>query len=170
MSGWLLRHLQSALFAAGRMARAPVATAFTVLVIAIALTLPTALALGIQSVRFSTGEFANAVDVSVYFKRDVPLEKARQLAASVKPELPIVFTGLRPGEKLHEELVADSDSALPSSHPQILVSRLGPLAAADVLAAAQDLTLRARAGDDAGLRARLAAILPDFDPAPAAGG
>jgi cell division protein FtsX len=84
MSGWLLRHVQSALFAAGRLARAPVSTAFTVLVIAIALTLPTALALGIHSVRSSTGEFANAVDVSVYFKRDVPIEKARQLAASLR--------------------------------------------------------------------------------------
>ena len=84
MSGWLLRHLQSALFAAGRLARAPVSTAFTVLVIAIALTLPTALALGIHSVRSATGDFANAVDVSVYFKQDVPLEKARQLAASLR--------------------------------------------------------------------------------------
>ena len=45
MIGWLTRHLQSALFAAGRLARAPLATAFTVLVIAIALTLPTALGL-----------------------------------------------------------------------------------------------------------------------------
>ena len=31
MTGWVLRHVQSALFAAGRLARMPVATAFTVL-------------------------------------------------------------------------------------------------------------------------------------------
>jgi cell division transport system permease protein len=96
MSGWLLRHLQSALFAAGRMARAPVSTAFTVLVIAIALTLPTALALGIQSVRSSTGEFANAVDVSVFFKKDVPLEKAGQLAASLRQRSGIARVDLIP--------------------------------------------------------------------------
>jgi cell division transport system permease protein len=96
MSGWLLRHLQSALFAAGRMARAPVSTAFTVLVIAIALTLPTALALGIQSVRSSTGEFANAVDVSVFFKKDVPLEKAGQLAASLRQRSGIARVELIP--------------------------------------------------------------------------
>lgn len=84
MTGWILRHVQSSLFAAGRLARAPLATAFTVLVIAIALTLPTALGLTIVSVREATGGFANAVDVSVYFKQDVPAEKARQLAASLR--------------------------------------------------------------------------------------
>ncbi len=84
MIGWATRHVQSALFAAGRLARAPIATAFTVLVIAIALTLPTALALTIVSVRAATGDFANAVDVSVYFKQDVSLEKARQLSASLR--------------------------------------------------------------------------------------
>jgi cell division transport system permease protein len=84
MIGWLTRHLQSALFAAGRLARAPLATTFTVLVIAVALTLPMALGLAIISVRDATGDFSNAVDVTVYFKQDVPVEKARQLAASLR--------------------------------------------------------------------------------------
>ncbi|MEJ0098839.1 MAG: permease-like cell division protein FtsX [Pseudomonadota bacterium] len=84
MIGWATRHVQSALFAAGRLARAPLATSFTVLVIAVALTLPTALGLAILSVRAATGDFASAVNVSVYFKQDVSLEKARQLAASLR--------------------------------------------------------------------------------------
>ena len=84
MIGWATRHVQSALFAAGRLARTPLATAFTVLVIAIALTLPTALGLAIISVRQATGDFASAVDVSVYFKQDVSLDKARQLASSLR--------------------------------------------------------------------------------------
>ena len=33
--------------------------------------------------------------------------------------IPIVFTGLRPGEKLHEELLID-DNILPSAHPKIM--------------------------------------------------
>jgi cell division transport system permease protein len=84
MIRWGMRHVQSALFAAGRLARTPLATAFTVLVIAIALTLPTALSLAIISVRAATGDFANAVDVNVYFKQEVSLDKARQLAASLR--------------------------------------------------------------------------------------
>lgn len=98
MSGWLLRHLQSLLFAAGRLARAPVATAFTLLVIAVALTLPTALALAIQSVRTATGDFADAVDVTVYFKQDVPLEKAAQLASSLRQRSGIAGVELIPAD------------------------------------------------------------------------
>lgn len=84
MTGWLTRHVQALLFAAGRLARAPLATIFTVLVIAIALTLPATFALLITSVRSVSGDFANAVDVTVYFKSDVALEKVQQLAANAR--------------------------------------------------------------------------------------
>lgn len=47
-------------------------------------------------------------------------EVARQLAASRTPEVPIVFTGLRPGEKLHEELCGPNEVAREGAHPQIL--------------------------------------------------
>jgi cell division transport system permease protein len=99
VSGWLLRHVQSALFAAGRLARAPVATAFTLLVIAIAMTLPSTLALAIQSLSGITGELSGAVDVSVYFKQDVPLEKARQLANSLKQRSGIARVDLIPADE-----------------------------------------------------------------------
>jgi cell division transport system permease protein len=84
MIGWLTRHLQSLLFAAGRLARAPMSTAFTVLVIAIALTLPTAFGLAILSVRDATGNFADAVGMSVYFKQGVTLEQAHRLASNAR--------------------------------------------------------------------------------------
>jgi FlaA1/EpsC-like NDP-sugar epimerase len=44
---------------------------------------------------------------------------ARQLAASRTPEVPIVFTGLRPGEKLHEELFCRAEMATATEHPLI---------------------------------------------------
>jgi FlaA1/EpsC-like NDP-sugar epimerase len=36
-------------------------------------------------------------------------------------DVPIVFTGLRPGEKLHEELLGDSEATLPTAIPKIRV-------------------------------------------------
>jgi cell division transport system permease protein len=74
------RHLQALLGSLGRLARSPLSTALTLLVIALALALPTSLRLFVSNAQLATGNFASAVDVSVYLKTDVPLAKAQQLA------------------------------------------------------------------------------------------
>jgi FlaA1/EpsC-like NDP-sugar epimerase len=95
------------------------------------------------------------------------LDLARNLIAlsGFDPEqVRIDFTGLRPGEKLHEELHADSDEAIPSAHPRIHVARLGEWSVPDAVQEALDLTQRARDGDEHGLNQRLQQILQDFTP------
>jgi FlaA1/EpsC-like NDP-sugar epimerase len=39
-------------------------------------------------------------------------------------DIQIVFTGLRPGEKLKEELLADQEKVLPTYHPKIMISKV----------------------------------------------
>ncbi|MDO8999614.1 MAG: nucleoside-diphosphate sugar epimerase/dehydratase [Bacteroidota bacterium] len=39
-------------------------------------------------------------------------------------DIKIVFTGLRPGEKLFEELLADNENTLPTHHKQILIGKV----------------------------------------------
>ena len=39
-------------------------------------------------------------------------------------DIQIVFTGLRPGEKLYEELLANKEETQPTHHPQILIGRI----------------------------------------------
>jgi cell division transport system permease protein len=84
MSGWIMRHVQALLFALGRLARAPLATLFTLLVIALALAIPMALQLLVSNAQRAAGDLAGAVDVSVYFRKDVALDKVQQLAGSVR--------------------------------------------------------------------------------------
>jgi cell division transport system permease protein len=94
-------HVQAFLGSLGRMARNPFGTLLTLIVISLALVLPLGLELFVTNARIATGGFANAVDLSVYFKTDVPLAKAEQLAKSARE---------RPGIA-HIELIS-ADAAL----------------------------------------------------------
>lgn len=78
------RHVQAFLGALGRLLRSPLASGLTVLVVAVALALPMSLKLFVSNARLATGDFKDAVDLSVYFKTDVALTQAQQLAANAK--------------------------------------------------------------------------------------
>jgi cell division transport system permease protein len=77
-------HTQAFLGSLGRLARSPLSTLLTLLVIALALALPASLRLFVTNAQAATGNFGNAIDLSVYFKTDVPLAKAQQLAAAAR--------------------------------------------------------------------------------------
>jgi len=93
------RHLQALLGSLGRLARSPLSTLLTLLVIALALALPTSLRLFVTNAQLATGNFANAVDVSVYLKTDVPLAKAQQLAQAAGQRADVAAVTVIPADK-----------------------------------------------------------------------
>ncbi len=93
------RHLQAFLGSLGRLARNPFSTALTILVIALALALPTALRLLVVNAQAATGGFSSAVNLSVYLKTDVPLAKAQQLERNLRARSEVAHVELITADK-----------------------------------------------------------------------
>ena len=73
-------------------------------------------------------------------------------------DIAITYTGLRPGEKLYEELLASSENTRPTHHPRILIGQVAGLDAQAVELAVE--ALLHRRGDE--VVAALRALIPEY--------
>lgn len=76
-------------------------------------------------------------------------------------DLPIVFSGIRPGEKLFEELLTKEEGAEATSHKQLAIARL-ERPTADWLEILSQLEAAAKADDDAAVMVLLRKLVPQF--------
>ena len=88
-----------------------------------------------------------------------------RLSGFSEEEIRIVYSGLRPGEKLFEELLADDEQTLPTPHPKLRIAQARQ-APGDFLQRlhAWIEALQAGRGDDAGVKRELAAFVPEYQP------
>jgi hypothetical protein len=77
-------------------------------------------------------------------------------------EIPITFTGLRPGEKLYEELVGINETAGPSRIDKIhrVTSKVAP--DPEFFTTLEGIEMLAANGDVAGVRASLKVLIPEY--------
>jgi FlaA1/EpsC-like NDP-sugar epimerase len=87
-----------------------------------------------------------------------------RLSGFSEEEIKIEFTGLRPGEKLYEELLADGESTLPTPHPKLRIARPSAVPDAQWLADLEQWLVvpsRSEAEVKQGLKLRV----PEYQPA-----
>lgn len=87
-----------------------------------------------------------------------------RLSGQTEQDVPIAFTGLRPGEKLFEELLADGETTDPTPHPKLRVAHTGAELPLDLVALAQQIEALGPLGSAQVVRAWLRNQVPEYRP------
>jgi FlaA1/EpsC-like NDP-sugar epimerase len=133
------------------------------------MTIPEAVQLVLQACALGVEEEIFVLDMGKPVKVvDLAADLIHLSGLEVGADVEIAFTGIRPGEKLHEEMFFGEEHAVPTHHPKVLRARHVDLPCdVDIrINALIDAALSAHT--DAELRRLLQSIIPDFR-APAGG-
>ncbi len=92
------------------------------------------------------------------------LAKRMILLSGLRPhkDIAIVETGLRPGEKLYEELLNNEEQTLPTHHEKIMVAKVRTCAYDTVSAQIDTLVDLAKSGDHLAVVRQMKVIVPEF--------
>jgi FlaA1/EpsC-like NDP-sugar epimerase len=129
------------------------------------MTVSEAVALVLEASTMGTGGETFVLDMGEPVKI---LDLARHLIqlSGLEPgkDIEIRFTGLRPGEKLHEDLKLSVEGMKTSAHNKIRVVRGEPVDLRKVLSSVVELEAVCDAGDLKGLMAKLKEVMPEYTP------
>ena len=96
---------------------------------------------------------------------DLASAMIRLSGAEAHDDIEVRFTGLRPGEKLYEELITDSEVAAPTSHPKIFKLRESSQRDWKIIQRKiLDLEKLAIAGESGAVRQAIREIVPEYKP------
>jgi FlaA1/EpsC-like NDP-sugar epimerase len=86
-----------------------------------------------------------------------------RLSGKTEQEIPITYTGLRPGEKLYEELLANDETTAPTPHPKLRVAKTNG-AAPEIAPVEAWIAEAGPAPRPAAVRDWLRALVPEYSP------
>ena len=85
-----------------------------------------------------------------------------RLSGKTEQDIPLLFTGLRPGEKLYEELLADDETTEPTQHPKLRVAKTSGQQAVAVNAVTQWIAEAGPAPSRQDVRNWLTSHVPEY--------
>lgn len=89
------------------------------------MTIPEAVQLVLEASAMGKGGEIFVFDMGKSVKiADLARKMIQLYKLTIDKDIKIVYTGLRPGEKLYEELLNNEENTLPTHHPQILIGKV----------------------------------------------
>lgn len=103
---------------------------------------------------FDMGESVKITDLA---KKMIQLYKM-----TIDKDIRIIYTGLRPGEKLYEELLTNEENTLPTHHPQILIGKVKEYEFAQVEKDVNELQQLLKTQDNQKIVSKMKQMVPEF--------
>lgn len=127
------------------------------------MTIPEACRLVMEAAVMSTGTEIFVFDMGESIKIVNLARRMIELAGFVPDkDIQIEFTGLRPGEKLYEEVLSNEENTRPTTHKRIRIARVREYSYASATAAVEKLTLLSKDFEVDEMVKEMKVIVPEF--------
>jgi FlaA1/EpsC-like NDP-sugar epimerase len=129
------------------------------------MTIPESVQLVLQAATLGAGGEIFVLDMGEPLRIvDLVGDLIRLSGKELDRDIEIRYTGIRPGEKLHEELFFSAQHALPTAHPKVMRANRADVCG-ELFPLVDELVAAASQGaPDAVLRGMLQLLVPDYQP------
>jgi FlaA1/EpsC-like NDP-sugar epimerase len=93
---------------------------------------------------------------------DLAMRMIQLSGLTLGKDIKIVFTGLRPGEKLYEELLHNNENSLPTHHSQILIAKVKEYDYETIISLIDELITVATKQDEMEIVQKMKNLVPEF--------
>jgi FlaA1/EpsC-like NDP-sugar epimerase len=127
------------------------------------ITIPEACNLVLEAGAMGNGGEVFVFDMGESVKiHDLALKMIKLSGLTVNKDIAIKFTGLRPGEKLYEELLTEGENTLQTHHEKIMIAEVESLGFKKIKSHLDELSELIVEGDNYNLVKKLKEIVPEF--------